>query len=257
MKKIYNINNYKLLIECNIEAYDDIIEKRMLIFSPSDSTLYDGYIKIDDSQSKIEVRNIRYTIKGKIIKTDLYPIINNIISNLINDISNLYIHSNIISYKNNGILILGDFGSGKSTIALEAEKNGFEINSTDQTWIYKKNNQLYMKMGSRYLKYNNKDYIIDKNKATKNIFIKKIIILKGVCDYGKVSFEKIISNYILIKSISKFCTWSCDSIIFSNDFKLKINKNYIKQFWETLNVNSYYVRGDAKEIVKKLKEWII
>lgn len=251
MRKIYKINDVGLLIVCNDKLLLKLIKKRLSMFKIINK--YSNYIIIKNSLIKICVNQKLININGKVFSTDLYPILNNVISSIINDEKNIYLHSSVLSYNNHGVLLLGDFGSGKTTLCLEAEKQGFNINSADQTWISKSNNKLYLKKGSKYLKYKNQERFLTDSNINKNICIEKIIILRGVCENGKVCFLKINNKLHLYKNLSKYATWHSDQLLFTSNYTLPVNKKMIKKFLIGLNIDSYYVRGDSHDIIKYIK----
>ena len=246
---MYKIKNKKLLIECNIEDYDDIIIKRMFMFDEVND--YDDYLIINYNQTVFKINNKENIIHGKIKHTDLYQLINNIISNIINDDNNIYIHSAVIFKKNKGILLLGDFHSGKSTICLESRKNNYEILSADQSWLtYEK--ELWLHKGSKYLSYKDNQEII--NEENKKCKIDAIFVIKGVFDDG--NFEIYLENekYRGIKNISKYCTWSINNVLMTDDFELNVNRKAIHKFISKINVPIYYVFGNKHDIIKKMEE---
>ena len=91
----------------------------------------------------ILLKNKEYVINGKLKHTDLYQLINNIISNIINDSNNLYLHSSVVAKNNSGMLIFGDFNSGKTTLSIKLRQKGYQILSADQTWI-KNSNDVFL-----------------------------------------------------------------------------------------------------------------
>ena len=54
------------------------------------------------------------------------------------------VHSSAIVLENNGVLIMGDSGSGKSDLALRLIDNGATLISDDVTVCEKKKNQIYL-----------------------------------------------------------------------------------------------------------------
>ena len=255
MGVIYKINDVGLRIDCDDKLLLKLIEKRLSMFEFTNE--YSNYIIIKSSLIKICINQKLININGRVFSTDLYPILNNIISSIINNKNDIYLHSSVLSYNNHGVLLLGDFGSGKTTLCLEAEKQGFNINSADQTWISKLNNKIYLKKGSKYLKYKNHERFLPNSNINKNVCIEKIIILRGVCENGKVSFIKIDNKLHLYKDLAKYATWHSDQLLFTSNYTLPVDKKIIKEFLIGLDIDSYYVRGDSHDIIKVLKEKIL
>lgn len=254
MKKVFKINNKNLLINNSILEYDNIILKRLLSFEEiDDKSNCDNYIIINERFTEIVIGSNTITINKKLIKTDIYTILNNVISNLINDSLNIFLHSSVISYKNKGILILGDFDSGKTTLCIDSQELGFEINSADQTWLKKKDNELFLELGSKYMVFNQKEIILNDNVNSK-VKIEKILILKGICDNGIVNIKKIENNIHKYKNIFKYATWNAREMLVSDNVLLILDFVKIKEFLSNVNTDVYNVRGDSKEVIKVLKE---
>ena len=214
----------------------------------------DNYLKIHNEEVEIKIKNQIKKINGKLIKTDLYTIINNVLSYIINDENNIYLHSVVVSNENNGILILGSFGQGKTTLANEFSKNKFEINSTDQTWLKIQDGNLIQVLGSKfYIDNSDVRYLKDED-SKRNVKIDKIIRLIGLCDKGDLSINKTNDLYKKIKQISDYASWSVNSPLFTDDTELyNVNKSLKKFLIKLDKIPLYNVRGDKEEVVKKYK----
>ena len=252
LKKVYLINNKKLLVLCEIKEYEDIIKKRLLLLEETTINNYDYSIEIYNDKTIIKLDNIT-TINGKLLHTDIYPILFNTISNIVNDNNNILIHSVVLSHKNVGYLVVGDFGSSKTTLCIEALKNNFTIVSTDQTIISNSNNRINCKYGSRYMKIDkNNEKIVEHNNI--NIEIKYIINLMGCCDNGKTDIIKVHDKEIVIKTLFKYCTWHSNIPLFTDNHILNIDRIKIKNWLQKLKIPLYNVRGDLKQIIEEIKE---
>lgn len=249
MRKVYKIKNDGLLIDCRINEYDDIIKKRMMMFEEIKE--YSKYLIIEESCSKYFISK-EEIINGKIAHTDLYQLINNIISNIINDEETLYIHSSVIQNDDKTILVLGDFDSGKTTLSLVAANKGYSILSADQSILLYKNNNLNIALGSKYLKINGDEIIITNNDNLYKIDL--IIELKGMCFNGDISIEKENNFDHYIKKVSKYCTWTIQNLLFSDNHDLNLNKLNIMNFIKKMSVPLYSVRGDYEKVLSELEK---
>lgn len=236
-----NINNNII----NVESTFNIVYDRLKQFE-FDKKDTKNYIIINDNLIDINVLDYKLVIKTKIYKTDIYPILNNLIGYLINDESNLYIHSVVISKNNKGILLLGDFKAGKSSLALVSKEYGYEINSSDQTWI--RNNKMIL--GSMMNKVNDEVCFLEKEKVNKNVVIDKILIIKGISTNGEVSITKLDNKDYYIKNIFKYANWHYDMPILSKYIKLKDKGEDILKFIKKLNIDAYMVNGDPYKIME-------
>lgn len=249
---IYKIKNILLEVICEIKEFEELVYGRFSQFEKIDSMEQKNYLKIHKEKINININNHKKEIKGTVLKTDLYTIINNILSYIINDENNIYMHSVVVSNKKKGLLILGNFGQGKTTLANEFVKSGFIINSTDQTWLRFENNILEQVLGSRFYFEEGKVKYINKSDSLKKVNINEIIRIVGLCDNGELTINSPKNIFSKVKQISDYATWSSNSVLFTDDIELyNINEN-IKPFLMKLGqIPLYNVRGDKKEVVKK------
>lgn len=255
IKEVYKINNKNVLIYCEIEDYSKRIKNWLSPFPIMYQFNYDFYLKIYTNKTIIKQFGDEMLIKGKLKHTDLYPLIYNLIANIYLSKNNLLIHSCVLCYNNNAVLILGDFNSGKTTLCLEGLKNNMTIASTDQSILSFNNNELTFIKGSIFMK-------IDKNQSNfintnyKNIKIKYIINLIGLCDNGLSSFTKVKDKDIITKIIFKYGTWHADIPLFTNDLLLNIDRIKIKKFINKINLPLYNVRGCKEDLIRIIKEML-
>lgn len=257
INKIYNINNKRIFIYCEVNEYCNKIENWISIYDNFNKSLnnnYDFYIKIYNNKLVWNINGKEQVINKKINSTDLYPLFYNMLANIINDKKNMLLHSAVLCYNNVGILVVGDFNSGKTTLCLKALENDVKVLSADQSFLYYDDNKMMLKKGSTYVKINNKDNMyIKKNDC--NVKIKIIINLVGVCDNGVVKFNLVNNKSHLIKTLFKSCTWHSDIPLVTNDeINLEINRKTIYEWLSKVNIPLYNVRGDSLKIIKKIKE---
>ena len=253
IKSTYNINKMNLYVHCEIEEYCELIEKWLSIYNTTSSKKYDSYIKIYKNKTIWGVGNIERCINGIINHTDLYPLFYNVIANLILNNSNILLHSAVLCYNNVGVLVVGDFNSGKTTLCLNALKNKMKVVSADQTNLHYKKNRLFVRKGSVYMKINqNSEQMLSKDNY--EIEIKFILNIVGLCDNGALTFDLVENKNHIIKSLFKFCTWHSDIPLFTKPVMLNIDRFKIYKLLNKIDLPFYNVRGDSKSVVKKIKE---
>ena len=186
---IYKIKDEYLEVINYCNEYDEYIFKRFSQFEIVTNKEINNYLRFNETSVEININGDYKILKNRIVKTDIYPIINNVIAYIINDKSNMFVHSLVVSKGNDGILIIGEFGQGKSTFAKEFVNNGYEINSTDQTWLKFKENDLYQELGSSFDIENGKIKTLETKQYKKEIKINKIIRIVGLCDEGKTQID--------------------------------------------------------------------
>lgn len=199
-----------------------------------------------------DIKNMSYQIALH-SDTDIYPLFNNILANIINNEEDMLLHSAVLCYNNIGFLVLGDFNHGKTTLCLEASKFNFKILSADQSIIQIKNNHIFLTNGSKYLRVRGEDDLII-NEAFGDIEIKYILNLIGLCEYGKATFELITDYNYKIKTLFKYLTWHSDIPLFTDNSLLNVDRVLIKEWLGKINIPVYNVRGNNIEIINIMKE---
>lgn len=252
---VYKIKDCLLEVNNEIYEFEELIHGRFSQFEIVKETEPDNYLKFTEIGVYVKIKGIEKELKGKVIKTDIYVIINNILAFIINDKNNIYIHSVSISNKNQGTLIVGSFGQGKTTLAKEFIKYGYEINSTDQTWLKVVNGNLIQMLGSKFYIENERIKYIKNESVKKKIKINKIIRIIGVCDNGITDIIEQSDNIYRVKQIADYCNWTNITPLFTSDIELYDIKGNTKYFWLQINNNlSFFnVRGDKREIVKLIR----
>lgn len=206
-----------------------------------------------DKKIYIKLFNKEYIFQSKIHHSDLYVIFNALIYASLLRKKLLCIHSACLSKNNKGILIIGDFHSGKTTLSIHLEKLEWIQESTDQT-IIKTNSPLIEKIcGSNYMKYSNKNIYINKyNSALKQTPISKIIFIKGLCENGLQSVENIKSKSRIMFDLYKAMTWPFHSpLINSGEFlhiPIELNDFYTHAIAIYKKCDFLSIRGDPAKI---------
>lgn len=249
----YIINKKKLYVYCEVEGYCKQIEKWLSVYNVMLSSKYDFYIKIYKNKIIWNIDGVEKSINGAIKHTDLYPLFYNALANTILNEANILLHSAVLWYNNVGILVVGDFNSGKTTLCLKALKNNMEVVSADQTHLYYIKNKIMLKRGSQYMKIDTNNELILKSNNSE-IEIKLIINIVGICDEGKLSFDLVNNKDHIIKKMFKFCTWHSDIPLFTKPIMLNIDRIKVYKWLSKVNIPFYNVRGDSENIIRKIKE---
>ena len=253
MEKVFNINNTKLYVYCEINNYCKRINNWLDIYEETKAKNYNLYIKIYKNKTLWNINGEEHKINGKLNHTDLYPLFYNVLANIINNSSNILLHSVVLCYNNIGILIVGEFNSGKTTLCLDALKNDMQILSSDQTYLQYKDNKIFLVKGSTYMKVD-EDSDLYINTQKDYIEIKTILNLVGICDKGKIIFDLIKDNKYVIKTLFKYATWHSDIPLFTDKSLLNINRIDIYKWLSKINIPVYNIRGDSEKIIENIKE---
>ena len=255
LDSVYSICNKNIYVFCNIDAYSKRLRNWLKPFTKVNRDKYDAFIKIDKKKAIWSINDNTYVINKCLDHTDLYPIFYNIVSNLLLQDNKLLIHSSVLSFNDFGILVLGDFNSGKTTLSLEALNKGFEILSSDQSILELKNNKLYFVSGSTFIR--NRDEENTYINESSEVEIKKIINLVGLSNNGDLVIDNLNDPNLVLKNMFKHLTWHCDIPLFSKDILLDIDRIKIKKILSKFIISFYNIRGDKVKVVEKIKEMLI
>ena len=259
MKQNYIIGNNILSIICdNVEIYQRL-NKWLITFKTIDIEQKSNLLVINKSVIRLILNN-KEILNIKLESTDLYPIVMNAISNLINNDNNIVLHSSVISKNGYGILILGTFGSGKTNLSLAAEKRGYKINSADFSWLTVQSQKKKKEKGSCYLKYGSKERFLSDKDCNSKINIKMVIYLIGACDGDKFKADKVENYKHIIKRIFPFANWHSSMPLIGENIELPINNMYIKTFlmnFSKLDIDFLLVRGDSNKLISMIDDKII
>ncbi|MBR0490477.1 MAG: hypothetical protein IJJ82_00320 [Clostridia bacterium] len=250
----FSINGTCLEVRNEIDEYNEIIFGRFSQFELSYDKPY-NFLYFKKDKVEICLKDKCIVLNNKVIKTDIYTIICNVIAYLIDDEKNMLMHSVVVSKDNIGKLIIGNFGQGKTTLAKTFEEKGYEINSTDQTWLQIKDNKLYQILGSRFGLNKENTELLDFYNSNKKIKIEQIIRIVGLCDEGIVTFNGNNNKYHIIKNLAQFCNWNYNLPIFTDNLYLYDTNKYVKIFLENLSeleIPVLDVRGDKNKILEEL-----
>ncbi len=150
----------------------------------------DILIEFKNDTILINKYGIKHCISLNYTFSEIYPIIFSVIYDYFFDIGSIGVHSVLVSNDNNTYLIVGDFGQGKTTLALELEKIGFKILSCDQTEVKYQNGKILAQSGSRLNKISEKFSIIDEFIDAPRT-INGIYKVRGLSYQGYPSFNEI------------------------------------------------------------------
>lgn len=250
---VYKIVSKNIYVYCEIEEYCHRIKKWLSSYNVISSMQYDIYIKIYKNKILWNIDGIEKSINKKLKQTDLYPLFYNLIANAVLDDTNILLHSAVLCYNKLGILVIGDFDSGKTTLCLKAMNNDIDVVSADQTHLRYTKGKILLKHGSLYMKINrnNETFL---NPTESKIEIKLILNLTGVCDNGKLCFDLLDNKDYIVKKMFKFCTWHSDIPLFTENTILNVDRIKIYKWLSKINIPFYNVRGDSESILAKIKE---
>lgn len=260
MKNIYLIKNSKLEVSCDDVKLSNRLKNWLNIFEviKADKKKIINSINIKNGKIRVVVNNDEL-LNSYLETTDLYPIVMNMLANLIDDNDNILLHSTVISKDGYGILLLGTFGVGKTYLSLVAEQNGYIINSADFSWFKIKGNELILIKGSNYLKYDNDERFLSKKYINSHIVIKCIVFLDGMCDGNNSVFEKMFNNNYIMRKTFPFANWHSSIPLISDNINLPLNNVNIKEcLLKFIDKNQNFIsfRGDSNKLISIINDKI-
>uniref|UniRef100_UPI00402A6B7A hypothetical protein n=1 Tax=Bacillus sp. DX2.2 TaxID=3073452 RepID=UPI00402A6B7A len=204
----HNNNNIRLLTD-SVDIYKEIYPRLYSIPGGMKNTSEKSAdITIEFNHELISIN--RYGVENKIpiiyTKNEIYPVLFSVIYSYFFDIGSIGIHSVLVSKNNKNFLIIGDFGQGKTTLALELVRQGFKILSCDQTELRHYGDKILALSGSRLNKvsgnYNLIEEVIDAPRTLHAIYK-----VRGLSYKGETVFKKINGSTNKIFNIWPSVTW--------------------------------------------------
>ena len=95
------------------------------------------------------------------------------------------------------------------------------------------------------------------SEIAEEIKINKIIRIVGLCNEGKTQIDINNNKYYIVKNIAPFCYWSYMMPLFTDNVELYNTNTFVKSFLNKIDeskIFNFEVRGDKREIIKKLEE---
>lgn len=252
--------NFSLKITSNVHLRE--IERYLLsipgahIINSDFCKEYSIEILFAEKEVNLKIKEKKYTFSGGILSShDIYPLILFAIYSLYKQHNFLLLHSVVVECKNIGILIIGNFGQGKTTLGLAFENCGYCMVSADQTIVGFSNDQVYALASSNIVRINNTEYCISGIKS--NIQIKKIIFIDGLCYGGDNYIKSIHQKHIILKRLWNAATWPWNTPLYITMSSVYNNTSDIFDLCDMISSNSlaiYTVRGDPHYIAELLSK---
>ena len=82
---IYKIKDVSLEVICKIKEFEELVYGRFSQFEKIDRKDQDNYLKISKEKIEIKIGNQKKELNGVVLQTDLYTVINNVLSFIIDD----------------------------------------------------------------------------------------------------------------------------------------------------------------------------
>lgn len=190
--------------------------------------------------------------------TDIYVIIYLFLYSIWSENNEYGIHSVAIKKGNDCVLIIGDFGAGKTTLSLEFEQIGWSILSADQSVIRFENNRVIFSGGSKYVSYNDFDFFLSETPIN-NCVVNNIVVINGLAQNGDVKIKREMSRPNLIKKVWNSMVWPWNIYLFSEKTQADFQKiEYFQRLSSEIDsftkICFWEVRGDPKRIAKKIDD---
>lgn len=192
--------------------------------------------------------------------TDVYPILYGVLSYYAVCQEKLLIHSAVVYNGKKTIMLLGDFGSGKTFLSLQFRNEKWKIISADQSLINIDNDKWFILDGSTYMKIENNSEIL--NFKQYPVKLDNIAILRGMASNGDPDISRIENKSLIRKKIAYALMWQYVTPLTNGkifDFKYTDFCNRICLLLSKLeSVPTYFVRGDAEkckiELERRIRE---
>lgn len=188
--------------------------------------------------------------------TDMYPIIYSAMYNACMEHNNVCVHSVVVEKGDNSILILGEFGSGKTTLALEFESRGWRIASYDQSILAVKDKKIILSLGSSCQCINGVRKF-EENKRCPTA-ITTVVLIKGICNCGITLTQEVHGFNAIYRYTWRSFTWPWNTPLSNKREVIGVNQHKIStlfDFYQTFKrLRFFTVRGDVRGVVQHIEE---
>ena len=219
-----------------------------------------NFLHIYQNKIVCSIRNKCYKVKFE--TSDIYVIIYAFIYSLINQHEYFGIHSVLVEKNNECVLLLGNFGAGKTTLSIELEKYGWKILSGDQTFIKFENNSIRFCFGTNVMALNGNDILIHKTGNSKKI-VRHIIVIKGLAEGARSTINCFWKYEYAIRELWKYMLWPWNTLLIGQmknyNFYLKPYSKKLECYLNTeanININTYTIRGDPSQIANLINFYL-
>lgn len=257
MKYFFRVAEYNCCINCEVENLNERMKVVVSSFPIIDEVKTENILTISNNNFIIKTNNKIEKFDIELTTRDLYQIFYIFVALVVRQNQTSFLtHASVASKNDEGILIIGDYASGKTTLANTFEKEGYEVNAADRTVCSLENGVLYNLEGTRKVVSGDKTIFLDENITSKKVTIKTIIFLDGISDNGDLKLIEMVDK----TRIKKKLFYGMTNVFFAplenvNECMFKLVDEGFYQICKDVintNLNFIAVRGDADKIVKSL-----
>ena len=195
-------------------------------------------------------------IYKNVLSTHYYPILFSVIYDLARLKNYWGIHAAAVQKNDVVLVICGDFGTGKSSLALAFQDLGWRIISTDQTILSCNHDLCQFMMGTYFMKHKGKEYYLNSSFQLEPLVVTKLLCSMGMVDNGDVVIHNSVSNYKRI--LWNHFSWPWNTLINDyssiNAYKYKENIEHIIGFLNAIEIDVDVIRGDSRKIAEYYDE---
>lgn len=254
----FEVYNKVLSITNKVKEFDSKLQELVSTFSSSSRKESDCNLLINKNSITLTINKESEKIPLLVNTRELYQIFYFYIYRCFNQDNQSFVHGAVVSKNGEGVLLLGTFGAGKTTLSFRLQNLGFEINSADHTLLQIIDNDLYAVSGTMRVKYNGNTSYIQPTLAKQKLKINRIMFLIGLSDGGQV-----VNTFVKdpIYKMKKF--WNSIIWVYTNplqNFSQELLKHithsqtaFIKKLSQTVTP-MYLVRGDSVKVAKQIKK---
>lgn len=257
MKHYFKVAEFKCCVNCEVQSLNERLGIVVSSFTIIEEVETENILTITKSSFNIQIKDRIENFDIELTVRDLYQIFYIFIALVVRQNNTSFLtHASVASKEDNGILIIGDYASGKTTLANTFEKEGYEVNAADRTVCSLEDGKLYNLEGTRKVVSNNQTTFLDEKITSKKVQIKTILFLDGISDNGDLKLTQLVDK----TRIKKKLFYGMINVFFAplenvNEcmFRL-VNEGFYQICKDVINANLNFiaVRGDANKIVQSL-----
>lgn len=268
MYEVYTYNGNTLIVNYQSNYFYDRVSR---IFRSWNPLIKKEHVFEQFGKEKYRINILDTTIQccledeeyefNNVCATDIYVIIYLLIYCIFMFDNKFGVHSVAVCKENIGVLVPGDFGIGKTTLAIEFEKYGWSILAADHAVVQVNSETVEICGGSRLAYYEGNESIIEYVEDGKKS-IKNIIIITGLSRNGETKIQKIQDKRNYLKKVWTNFVWPWNTIVQETSKPPELLRdcyyNRMVELISSLNkIEFWEVRGDPNCIAYTLNKILL
>lgn len=179
------------IVVCHAEQLSHAIARLCSAFPASTDSRAAASMSVFDDRTIMDYGDGAIELRVPAHERDLYQMFFAFVYTLSHRRQCLPLHSVVVSRDDQGLLILGGFGAGKTSLSIAFRQCGYKIHAGDHSICRVTGADLLCVQGTKRVLHDGVETLLDDAEVTQAVRIAKIVVVVGACQGGKVTEEPI------------------------------------------------------------------